>query len=275
MKEEKNAAPLSRLELERYVAGEASAEENAAVEARMAGDPALAQRVAEMKAQDAAFAGKFPAERIVREIQAAASGKAAPRVWKAEPQAKPLLDRMGLGSLAFPAMPRFALAMALLVLCAIPVLLMRQETGVIGERVKGKEAALLIYRKAAAGPEKLADGASAKAGDVLQAEFRPGRFAYGAVFSVDGNGAVTLHWPDRAEAPTALSALPERRLPEAFQLDDSPRFERFYMVLSAAPVDVAAWLKRAAESSDRPAAWLAGQGTDSVRILTLTLKKGL
>ena len=275
MNEERDPIPANRLQLEKYIAGRLPATEAEALETRLRLDPVLAKRVEEMRAQDAAFAVRFPAEQVVPVIRAAARKDARTAIGVPSQQTKPFLERIGLGALAFPAFPRFAIAMALLVLCALPVLMLRKPVIVSEERMKGKETELRIYRNTPAGPEKMADGSPATAGDVLQAEFRPGRYAYGAVFSVDGNGAVTLHWPSRPDSPTALAALPDRRLPAAFQLDASPRFERFHMVLASAPLDIQAWLALAAKSAGQDAKWLAAQAGDSVHVLTLTLKKGL
>ncbi|MEZ4473614.1 MAG: hypothetical protein R3F60_23055 [bacterium] len=58
--------------------------------------------------------------------------------------------------------------------------------------------------------------------------------------------AVTLHFPDTASADTALPAGQQLvTLPHAYQLDDAPRFERFFFVTAHHPLDVGELLAEA------------------------------
>jgi len=57
------------------------------------------------------------------------------------------------------------------------------------------------------------------------------------IVSIDGRGAVTLHFPADAGASTALEP-GAHNVPDGFQLDDAPSFERFFLVTSDAPIDV-------------------------------------
>ncbi len=272
--------PISGLQLEKYLLGALPEAERKALEARLAADPALARKVEQMRSQDRAFAARFPAETVVPEIEAAAHpapqsqphADPAPRT-KAQAWSKPPSEWRNLIALPFPINGRGAIAFALILLCALPLMLWKVPIDNQGERLKGKQAELRLYRNASAGPERVASGSNAAAGDVFQVEFHPGTFAYGAIVSVDGNGSVTLHWPARPEGATAWSALPEHRLPSAFQLDDSPRFERFHLLLSREPIDLKAWLARVAASAGHDEAWLAAQAPESVSVVTFTLKK--
>lgn len=266
MSQEQKPMPVSGLQLEKYLLGALPDSERKALDARIAADPALAKTVERMRSEDLAFAARFPAETIVPEIQAAALPK--PR-----PQTVPTLEwRKGI-ALAFPVGGRRTFAFALMLLCAAPLLLWKLPSETRGERLKGKQAELRLYRNTAAGPERVVSGSQAAAGDVFQVELHPGTFAYGAVVSVDGNGSVTLHWPSDPVGATAWSALPGHRLPSSFQLDDSPRFERFHLLLSRQPLDLADWRARVRASAGRDETWLASQAPDSVRIVTFTLNK--
>lgn len=142
-----------------------------------------------------------------------------------------------------------------------------------GVRLKGQEPELLLYRNTPQGPERVRPGATAAAGEVYQAEFHPGDFAYGAIASVDGNGSVTLHWPPRADAGTSWSALPGHRLPKAYQLDAAPGFERFHLLLSRKPLALDALLPLVAASARRDEAWLAKALPDPVHVVTISLRK--
>ena len=104
-------------------------------------------------------------------------------------------------------------------------------------RIKG-DARLMAFRKAGDRIEKLAQGSAVRAGDVLQLRFNGGGRRHGVIASIDGAGAVTLHFPDAEDAPTALPAR-TTDLPHAYALDDAPRFERFFFITDDQPIDVA------------------------------------
>lgn len=105
-----------------------------------------------------------------------------------------------------------------------------------GDVLKGSEPALLIGRAAGTAVEPLSSWANVKPGDVLQLRIRAAGAAYGVVVSVDGAGHVTRHQPEHG-SDTALPA-GTTALPSSFELDDAPRFERFFLVTSKTPLDV-------------------------------------
>ena len=107
-------------------------------------------------------------------------------------------------------------------------------------RVKGAQR-LTAYRKVGDRAERLAPGAAVRAGDVLQLRYDGGGRSHGLIASIDGAGAVTLHFPAAADGSTALAASTSD-LPHAYALDDAPRFERFFFVTDDEPIDVAAAL---------------------------------
>jgi len=280
MKQDWQAGPIGDMYLERYVLGELPESGMRALEFRLAADPALRRRLEAIKSHNPAFVAALPAEEMVPRIHAAAgaAGRKSPGRAKAgsgnpsRPQssfpARRLLDRISLEPVR-----RTAGAMALLALLALPVILPHDRPGSEGIRLKGKEAELRLYRRTPDGPERLRPGAKASAGDIVQAEFHPGGSAYGAIVSVDGNGSVTLHWPARPDAGTAWSSAAEFRLPEAFELDQAPAFERFHMLLSDRPIDLESLLQRVAASSRGDEGWLARQLPETYRVITFTLAK--
>ena len=72
---------------------------------------------------------------------------------------------------------------------------------------------------------------------MIQLRYNAGGARYGVIASIDGAGGVTLHFPATPEATTDVEA-GTRSLPEAFALDDAPRFERFFLVTANEPLDV-------------------------------------
>jgi hypothetical protein len=117
-------------------------------------------------------------------------------------------------------------------------------------RVKG-DLRLVAFRKTGEKAERLAPGATVRAGDVLQLRFNGAGRRHGVIASIDGAGAVTLHFPDSEDAATDL---PVRTtdLPHAYALDDAPRFERFFFIADDQPIDVAATLARLRALAARP-----------------------
>lgn len=106
---------------------------------------------------------------------------------------------------------------------------------------------LLVYRQRAAGApdeggsERLADGARASRGDLLQLAYAavPGGM-YGVLLSIDGVGRVSQHLPEEgARAAAPLRAAREIHLPSAYELDDAPGFERFLLITAAEPFALA------------------------------------
>ena len=76
---------------------------------------------------------------------------------------------------------------------------------------------------------------------------------WGLILSVDGRGTVTLHLPREGTRAARLSAESQVLLDLAYELDDAPRWERFYFVTGSAPFDTAPVVdaaRRAAASGD-------------------------
>jgi hypothetical protein len=124
-----------------------------------------------------------------------------------------------------------------------------EETGIKGA------TSLHVYRHGRQGDERLPDGAHAARGDLLQLAYRTGEGArFGVLLSIDGAGNVTVHWPDgNAAAAATLSSRGEVRLPAAYELDDAPAFERFFLVTAAGPFPTSSVLGAARALAAQPA----------------------
>jgi hypothetical protein len=95
--------------------------------------------------------------------------------------------------------------------------------------------ALRIYRKTQAGPELLSANAKVGKGDVLQIRYRAAGQRFGVIASIDGRGTVTFHLPESPGRAAILTRDGEHALAHAYELDDSPDFERFLFVTSDVP----------------------------------------
>ena len=109
----------------------------------------------------------------------------------------------------------------------------------VGDRIKGLRPALAVYRRTADGSETLADGAVARAGDLLRIGYRAAGRSYGMILSVDGRGSVTVHLPDAAARAVPLRRDTTVLLDRAYELDDAPKWERFYFITGTEPFAVA------------------------------------
>lgn len=234
--------------VEKVHLGEATEAERALVLA----DPDARARLDALPTQDRAFLSAFPAEEELRRIADRARVAAA----RADAQAQ-----------AGPNRTPWAVMVAPLLAAVIGLVWIATPSGTDGVPVtdggsigvqpepttsKGLEPRLHLYRLQAGGPESLRTGSFARRGDVLQIGVVPGWATDGVVVSVDGRGAVTLHWPADRTASTALGS-GELHLPAAYELDDAPAFERFFLVATDGPTDVDSVVHAAEALAAQPA----------------------
>lgn len=101
------------------------------------------------------------------------------------------------------------------------------------ERVKGNGSKLFVYRKDGTKAERLSSMSHVVSGDVIQVSYIAAGAKYGFIFSVDGNGTLTQHFPDKGQNAGLLNSKGEVPLDFSYKLDDAPGFERFFLVTSA------------------------------------------
>ncbi|HEX5058071.1 MAG TPA: hypothetical protein VFV99_01870 [Kofleriaceae bacterium] len=106
-------------------------------------------------------------------------------------------------------------------------------------RAKGPTR-LLAFRQVGDRAEQLVQDSVVRAGDLIQLSYNAGGKPYGVIASIDGAGVVTLHFPASEDARPEGTALAKRptALPNAYVLDDAPRFERFFFITDDSPIDV-------------------------------------
>lgn len=190
----------------------------------------------------AAFGGGDPAEAFRRDAEATLARLSPERVAAevARRAAAPPRRRT-----AWLAVPLLVTAAAGLVAVVVPRGALPPPAAPEGIRVKGLAPRLVVHRRTPGGAEVLSPGATAHPGDLVQLGYVAAGRAYGVIVSLDGTGAVTRHWPARGEAAAPLESGREVLLPESFRLDAAPRFERFFLVTSDRPFDVATVLTSA------------------------------
>ncbi|MFO0597147.1 MAG: ActD-like protein [Myxococcaceae bacterium] len=211
--------------LERYRLGEASADDARAIAAAALEDPALRARLEALEADDRATLERLPPAQVAQRVRDHATPAPA-RAWRWAP----------------------ALALAAVALVGVVVLRAR-DTGDDVLRPKGDGPTLRLFRLAGQTPERLADGAHVRAHDVVQVAFELQGAPFAVVVSVDGGGHTTLHWPGDHRAESTAVAPGFKTLPQSFELDEAPGFERFFLVTSTRPLEPDAILEAAARAA--------------------------
>ncbi|WP_028974164.1 hypothetical protein [Spirochaeta cellobiosiphila] len=97
-----------------------------------------------------------------------------------------------------------------------------------GIRLKGSTQ-LKIYKQMKGEATLLFSGDKVKEGDKLQLSYSADQGQYGVIFSIDGRGIATLHYPEDGTEAVLLDA-GSVELSYSYILDDAPQFERFYFV---------------------------------------------
>ena len=213
--------------LEQFRLSELPPPDDAAVREALEHDDAVRARLAELDRSDRETLAAHPPSLVAAAIRA----------------------RVGQPSEAHPRWPlRPALAFAasgVAAVLALSVLLpsWRRPATTDGRadqtRIKGLRPGLMLYRQGQSRPEPLVDGALVRAHDVVQVLYVAAGRRYGVVVSVDGRGTVTVHLPAGEPRAAELTADRPTPLATAYELDDAPAFERFFLVTSAAPFEVA------------------------------------
>ena len=208
---------VSDLVLEQYHLGELTVGESARVRGELARSAELRARLAAIEESDRAILAEYPVDRMAETIRLRAGGGgrriASPLAW--------------------------GLSVAAMVLAVFSIVVSSQQARSDGVRLKGLTPHISVFRKTAAGAEELRAGAEARRGDVLQLSYAAGNALYGVILSIDGRGNITWHLPRTgAGAAPGLDQEGTVVLPTAYELDDAPGFERFFLVYGGAPFAV-------------------------------------
>lgn len=236
-------AGISEFTLERYVAGELPEAEAVRVEAAASRDPELAARVEAIRVSNEEILHAYPSAIMAKRILAK----------RMMARSKPARGRgFPLWSLSAAALLVVGIGLGFVVGRAI----VPGASGLDDARAKGSALHLSLYRKAGTGVETLADGARVQTADLLQIGYHSGAKGYGAIFSIDGRGTLTFHLPAGYSGgdldASAVENTGENLLPAAYELDDAPRFERFFFVFSTAPFHLAVLEERARRMASDP-----------------------
>jgi hypothetical protein len=213
--------------LERYRLGEMLPDERVRLEHSLEQDAGLRLRLEELERSDAEIRRRYPPERLAAQVR------------ERKPKPAPRRPTFWAGGFSLP----LAVAATVLAILA-PRLLGPPRPGPApavedGDRIKGLEPTLSLHRKTVGGSEPLGEGALVRAGELVRIGYRSAGRAYGVILSLDGRGGVTLHLPRAVGHAAQLHSGEGVLLDLAYELDDAPRWECFYLVTSETPFDVA------------------------------------
>jgi hypothetical protein len=231
------AETLRNWELERFLLGELPPERMAEIRASLLTDPELARKIDDLRRSNQDILAHYPPEAILP----GALGQAQRRARQhSGPRGRHALWRRVLYSA-----PILAAAAVLL------LVVLSDRTPSPGLRVKGPagidltKVQLLIYKKTDAGNVILKDNDTVRAGDLLQLAYVPAGRKYGMILSIDGNGLVTPHYPADGQGLTRLKQKPSVLLPNSYELDQAPDFERFFFITSSSAIETQDILNKA------------------------------
>lgn len=100
-----------------------------------------------------------------------------------------------------------------------------------GTRIKGMSASLEVWKKTGDSAVQMVNLGDAFEGDEIQLRYRVPQKCFGMLFSMDGNGTITMHM---GEGDKAIELEPGKMttLPFAYKLDNAPKFEKFFLLTS-------------------------------------------
>jgi hypothetical protein len=126
--------------------------------------------------------------------------------------------------------------------------------------IDGILATLRVYLKSADSAKEIASGSTLKENDTVQLVYNvldtttgnasTAKTLYGVIFSIDGRGVVTLHYPENVYASAKLQSGTNVPLSNAYILDDAPKNETFYFAVSQTELNVAEILDTAKNKLD-------------------------
>jgi hypothetical protein len=230
---------VSDLKLERFLLGELDPAETAKVAEALERDESLRERRMRLERSNEEILGSYPASMMVSEIRRKlGDANRDSRRYDTGPAG----DATRNGWRRFWPIPALSLAAAaVVVLLLLPPAAEWFDGGpetTLDTRIKGLDPQLRLFRKTEAGSEQLDTGSLAREGDRILIQYDAAGEAFGFIFSVDGRGAVTRHRPEAGSTSLPLRQGGAVSLDFSYELDDAPRWEKFYFITSDDPFRV-------------------------------------
>lgn len=260
--------------LEKYLLGELSKKESENLNRRLSQDKNTLKKLNELKKSNQEILKKYTPETMAKKI--------TQRYENTKDMAERIKQKSFINKIfnIHLTWKQLAPAFSLIILALIMIPIIKNEISnkptdkkdII--RIKGTSQ-LFIYQKTKNKEMKLKDNDVVKQGDIVQLAYSAGNNKYGVIFSIDGRGVLTLHYPYRNSTPAKLLTTKKHLLNEAYELDDAPKYERFFFIASSEPIEVKDLLKKASFLKKNPdrAILLSKKLFKKYQIITMTLIK--
>ena len=98
-------------------------------------------------------------------------------------------------------------------------------------RIKGLDARMEVWKKIGDSAVQMSNLDEAREGDEIQLRYSVPEKCFGLLFSMDGNGTITMHMGHENRA-VELEPGKMTTLPFAYKLDNAPKFEKFFFMTS-------------------------------------------
>ena len=215
-----NSNKVSEYKLEKYIVGELSEDDKKSIQI----DPILIKRIKRLQNQANEIRNKYPYDLIKQRIDTVTIKKQKKQLFLSYQFGIACFSVLLIGNLFWSAFINHE----------------NKYNNLNSDfnksiRMKGINPVLHIYKKTDQGFSELKTNDTVYQGDVLQISYNSGSRKYGGVFSLDGNGLLTLHYPARADQSPVLKKQGEVLLDYGYELDNAPEFERFFFITSQNP----------------------------------------
>jgi len=143
-------------------------------------------------------------------------------------------------------------------------------------RSKGLTPELSVYIDKNNSPVELFNNDFVSESDLIQLTYNAAGNKYGVIFSIDGKGVITLHYPESNKITPFINPNGSHALPFSYELDDAPKFERFFFISSKQEFNINNILKSAEGilNKDNPELIDTLDLTKDFAQQTIILKKG-
>jgi hypothetical protein len=240
----KNPTDIPQIFIEKLLAGELTEEEAKSIQARLASHAQGMEYLEALADENVQILRSYPPSVVASAVSSRQGKESSSTLWRLGLVAAPLAVGLVLVLLLFPSgadkgkqRPKELVAMV----TETPPASKTSSPGngqELEETTPKGDPTLLVYRRSQEGQEPLESGDLAHEGDIIQLKMMLSGAEHAVVLSVDGRGAVTLHYPLAPGENVSLENGGTISLPRAYELDDAPMFERFIMVTGPATLTV-------------------------------------
>ena len=217
---------VNRLKLERFVLGELPENEAFEINEKIRQDKKLEKEYNAILTSNQEILKKYPSEAMAISIENCFSE-----------QHKNDNKELSFSNIVKKTIPYFSgLAIAALALFVVgPVFFTQSYNQEASEEIvyaKGLDSRIILYLKEGSDSRILKEGDLLKEGDELRIAYFSGNAPYGVILSIDGRNTITVHYPYGDGQNPLISTGKEVRLDFSYELDDAPKYEKFYFITS-------------------------------------------